>query len=90
MKPLYKVIIVIVAAIVLVAALGSAFNQIATSPILTKDLNTQDGDHDVPTPIIPDVNLTDPLQNHDLPDLNDTVLPPKLNHTVPNGTQGMS
>ncbi len=83
MKPLYKAIIVIVAAIVLVAALASAFDQIATSPILTRNLNTQDGDRNNPSPG-PDVNVTDPLQDHGLPDLNDTVIPPGINYTVPN------
>ncbi len=88
MKPLYKVIIVLVAAIVLVSALASAFNQIATSPILTKNLNTQDRDQDLPIPReIPDLNITDPKQNHRLPDLNDTVVPPKIdNGMVPNAT----
>ena len=86
MKPLYKAIIVIVAAIVLVAALASAFNQIATSPILTKNLNSQDGDRGVPSQTSPDVNVTDPRQIHDLPDLNDTAIPPVINHTVPNAT----
>lgn len=86
MKPVYKVIIVVIAAIVLVAALGSAFNQIATSPILTKNLNTQDEGREIPTDIIPDINITDPRQGHDLPDLNNTALPPDLNYTIPNGT----
>jgi SdrD B-like domain len=83
MKPLYKAIIVIVAAIVLVAALASAFDQIATSPILTRNLNTQDGDRNNPSQTGPDVNVTDPLQNHGLPDLNDTIIPPDINYTVP-------
>ena len=84
MKPLYKAIIVIVAAIVLVAALASAFDQIATSPILTRNLNTQDGDRNNPSQTGPDVNVTNPLQDHGLPDLNDTVIPPGINYTVPN------
>ncbi len=83
MKPLYKAIIVMVAAIVLVAALGSAFNQIATSPILTRDLNSQDENQDIPIPAIPDINLTDPRRSNDLPDMNSTVLPPELNYTIP-------
>ncbi len=92
MKPLYKVIIVLVAAIVLVSALASAFNQIATSPILTKNLNTQDQDQDMPVPReIPDLNITDPRQNHRLPDLNDTVVPPELdNTTLPNATDSQN
>lgn len=92
MKPLYKVIIVLVAAIVLVSALASAFNQIATSPILTKNLNTQDRDQDLPVPReIPDLNVTDPRQNHRLPEMNDTVVPPKLdNTTLPNATDSQN
>ncbi|HEY3421336.1 MAG TPA: SdrD B-like domain-containing protein [Methanomassiliicoccales archaeon] len=87
MKPLYRAIIVIIAAIVLVAALGSAFNQIATSPILTKNLNTQDGDREIPTDIIPDINVTDPGQIPDLPDLNNTTIPPVFDiPAIPNGT----
>ncbi len=86
MKTLYKVIIVLVAATLLVAALGSAFNQIGTSPILSKNTNSQNGDQDLPVPDVPQNVTVDPKQNHNPPDINGTVLPPKLNLTIPNGT----
>jgi hypothetical protein len=90
MKTLYKVIIVLVAATLLVAALGSAFNQIATSPILTKKLNSQDGNQDLPVPDIPQNVTLDPSQHPYPPDMDGTILPPKLNITIPNGTQGIA